>query len=200
MIPEEWTDSRLVQSWRAGDRTAADKLLRRYTPLLRSYFSRRMARNADELVQRTLLACIQGIDRFEGRSTFKTYLMGIAQNQFFMSLRTEVRSESRDPILSTAPEDTPSQLLACKQQEGILLGALIQLGPEFRSVLQMFYWEGQSIEAIAEQLDTPAGTVKSRLARGRAMLKKKILGTSLPRPIQSEVLANFIEDEQPLSV
>ena len=147
MVSEENTDNTLLESWRSGDRTAADQLLRRYTPLLRSYFARRVARNADELVQRTLLACIQSIGRFEGRSSFKSYLLGIAQNQFFMSLRTETPLGASNAVLCTLPEDTPSQLLAVKQQEKILLSALLQLSDEFRTVLEMFYWEGQSVEA-----------------------------------------------------
>jgi RNA polymerase sigma-70 factor (ECF subfamily) len=195
MNSEEVPDTTLLQQWRSGDRAAADLLLRRYTPLLRSYFARRVARNVDELVQRTLLACIQSIERFEGRSSFKSYLLGIAQNQFFMSLRTESPLGATAAVLCTAPEDTPSQLLAVKQQERILLGALLHLNDEFRTVLEMFYWENQSVEAIAEQMQTAPGTVKSRLARGRAMLKKKILSMNLPRQVRREVLTNFIHDD-----
>jgi RNA polymerase sigma factor (sigma-70 family) len=195
MNSEETTDTTLLDQWRSGDRAAADQLLRRYTPLLRSYFARRVARNVDELVQRTLLACIQSITRFEGRSSFKSYLLGIAQNQFFMSLRTETPLGANTAVLCTPPEDTPSQLLAVKQQERILLGALLHLNDEFRTVLEMFYWENQSVEAIAEQMQTAPGTVKSRLARGRAMLKKKILSMNLPRQVRREVLTNFIHDD-----
>jgi RNA polymerase sigma-70 factor (ECF subfamily) len=195
MNSEEVPDTTLLQQWRSGDRAAADQLLRRYTPLLRSYFARRVARNVDELVQRTLLACIQSIERFEGRSSFKSYLLGIAQNQFFMSLRTEMPHGATAAVLCTPPEDTPSQLLAVKQQERILLGALLHLNDEFRTVLEMFYWENQSVEAIAEQMQTAPGTVKSRLARGRAMLKKKILSMNLPRQVRREVLTNFIHDD-----
>jgi RNA polymerase sigma-70 factor (ECF subfamily) len=195
---EEPTDAWLLQSWKSGDRGAADQLLRRYTPLLRNFFVRRVAANADELVQRTLLACIQNIDRFEGRSSFRSYLIGIAQNQFFMSLRTDGKVKSSLAVLSTAPEDTPSQLLAVKEQERILLGALLVLRDELRSVLEMYYWEGLSVEAIAERMQTAPGTVKSRLARGRAFLKKKIMSMNLPRQVRTEVLTNLLHEDDTL--
>ena len=67
MNPEENTETQLIRNWRSGDRTAGDQLLRRYAPLLQSFFSRKVNRNVDDLVQRTLLACVQSIDRFEGK-------------------------------------------------------------------------------------------------------------------------------------
>lgn len=175
MTSEENSEIRLIHHWRSGDRVAADRLLRRYTPLLHGFFARRAVRNVDELVQRTLLACVLGIERFEGRSSFRTYLFGIAHNQLLMSLRTEANPTAKAEPQRTRPEESPSQLLAVKEEQRLLLMALLSVSPEFRSVLKMFYWDGQSVEEIAEQLGAPAGTVKSRLARGRARLKEMVL-------------------------
>jgi len=192
MQSEETTELRLLRHWRSGDRVAADTLLRRYTPLLHRYFGQRMSRNVDELVQRTLVACVQGIERYEGRSSFKHYLLGIAQNQFLMSLRSEAKAGQSLFSNGDGSAETPSQLLAIKEEQRILISALIQVGPEFRSVLKMFYWDGQSIQEIAERLGAPEGTVKSRLARGRAMLKEKILGMRAAPILGDEVLAAFV--------
>src|SRR5262245_16618145 len=125
-MSEEITEVRLLRKWRSGDRSAGDKLLRRYAPILQAFFHRKVARNVDELVQCTLLACVQGIERFEGRSSFKSYLLGIAHNQFLMSLRTRGHQKEEDAPLSTRPEDTPSQLVAVKEEQRILISALIQ--------------------------------------------------------------------------
>lgn len=172
MIDEEGPDMLLIARWRSGSRVAADQLLRRYTPLLRGFFARRISSNVDELVQRTLLACLQGMANFEGRSSFRTYVFGIAQNQLLMSQRSEARwTHTSEQQARTPAEDSPSQLLAVKEEQRLLLAALFSVGPEFRSVLKKFYWDGQSVEEIAEELGAPLGTIKSRLSRGRASLK-----------------------------
>lgn len=169
------SELQLIQRWRSGDRNAANELFLRYAPLLRGFFARRVTRNVDELVQRTFLSCVQGIERFEARSTFRTYVFGIAQHQLLMSLRSEARPTGSEQVQRTLPEESPSQLLAVKEEQRLLLTALFSVSPEFRSVLKMFYWDGQSIEEIAERLGAPTGTVKSRLARGRARLKEKVM-------------------------
>jgi RNA polymerase sigma factor (sigma-70 family) len=101
-----------------------------------------------------------------------------------MSLRSEQPGRFDPPPVSTAPEDSPSRLFAFAQERRILLRALFQLPPEFRKVLTLLYWDGCSVEDIAEELDIPVGTVKSRLARGRAALKEQLLTMKLPsRPL-----------------
>jgi RNA polymerase sigma-70 factor (ECF subfamily) len=173
MDPEESTELRLIRHWRSGDRISGDQLLRRYLPVLKSYFARRVNSNVDELIQRTLLACVQAVGRYEGRSSFKTYLLGIAHHQFLMSLRPEPRAGRKaGPLtIATLSDDSPSQLVAFRQEHFILVKALIRINPEYLAVLKLFYWGGHSVDRIATELSIPAGTVKSRLARGRAELK-----------------------------
>jgi RNA polymerase sigma-70 factor (ECF subfamily) len=77
-------------------------------------------------------------------------------------------------MLATFPEDSPSQLVASKQDLQVLFGALTTISAPFRDVLRMFYWDGMSIEQIASLLDISPGTVKSRLGRGRSMLKDRL--------------------------
>lgn len=192
MNSEESTEIRLIRHWRSGDRVAGDRLLRRYAPVLQSFFSRKVTRNVDDLVQRTLLACVQSIDRFEGKSSFRAYLLGIAHNQFLMSLRNDGGAVREPQTLSTRPEDTPSQLVAIKQEQRILVSALIHLSPEFLTVLKMFYWDNCSVDQIALHLGIRPGTVKSRLARGRAALKQKIFDMNLPPRVRDSVLDTFV--------
>ena len=174
MIYEECSEETLLDLWRAGDRDAAGELLRRYRPLLGGFFRRRTMQNVDELVQRTLVACVHAITNFEGRSSFKSFLLGIARNQFLVSLRSN-RLRERPVSISTFPEDSPSQLVASKEELRILAAAMDATSPPFRQVLKMFYWDDLSVEEIARTLDVPAGTVKSRLGRGRSMIKARII-------------------------
>jgi RNA polymerase sigma-70 factor (ECF subfamily) len=164
-------EASLLEDWRAGDRDAGSELLRHYTPTLHAFLGRRTKRNVDDLVQRTLLACVQAVAHFEGRSTFKAFLLGIARNQFFMSLRADAARSGETTGLVSWPEETPSQLFAAKQEHKRLGEALAQLAPHFRTVLRLYYLEGLSVEQIAQALQISDGTVKSRLARGRSMMR-----------------------------
>lgn len=187
MNTEERTETRLLRSWRSGDKNAGDQLLRRYWPVLRAFFRRKRAANVEELVQSTLVACIQAVTRFAERSSFKTYVLGIARNQFLMSLRAEHAAPHSAWTNSTSPEDSPSGRFAMAQERKFLLRALIQLPPEFRKVLMLLYWDGCSVEEIAHDLGVPVGTVKSRLARGRAILKEQLVNLGPSIQLQAEL-------------
>src|SRR6266513_4170357 len=179
MIVEESSDETLLDAWRAGDRAAGDELLRRAAPVLVAFFRRRTSQNVDELVQRTLVACIQAATQFAGRSSFKGFLLGIARNQFLMGLRARRPSELQS-TLSTFPEDGPSQLVASKEELKILVAALDATQSPFREALKMFYWDDLSVEQIARILGVPSGTVKSRLGRGRSMIRERLLDAAGP--------------------
>jgi RNA polymerase sigma factor (sigma-70 family) len=185
---EENTEMRLIRHWRSGDRKAGDKLLRRYEPVLTRFFSRRVNRNVDDLVQRTLLACTQAVERFEGRSSFKTYLLGIAHHQFLVSLRSDRPNLALEARLPAREEDSPSQLLAFREEQVILAKALLAVEPEFAITLKRYYWAGHSVEQIASDLGIPSGTVKSRLSRGRALVKANLLRMKLRAELRGDAL------------
>lgn len=193
MEMEETTEMRLIRFWRSGDRKAGDRLLRRYEGLLYRFFSRRVSRDIDELVQRTLLACAQSVGRFEGRSSFKSYILGIAHNQFLASLRARGSTDAEPPTLTTAPEHTPSQLAAFREEQLILVLALIKLEPEFITPLKLFYWGGRTVEEIAQELAIPVGTVKSRLARGRVLVKENVMRMNIAPGLRDEALREVVE-------
>ncbi len=167
----EDTTEVLLSKWRAGRRDAGDQLLHRYRPALRVFFGRRSREHADELVQRTLLACTESVARFEGRSTFRTYLYGIARNQYMMHRRAEAFAGRESVTLRTRAEDGPSQLAAVRQEHLLVLSALRHVPADFAIVLKKHYLKEQPIEEIAQELAISVGTVKSRLARGRGALK-----------------------------
>lgn len=187
MPPDDNTDTLLIR-WRSGSRDAGDRLLSRYVPELTGFFDRRSNGNADELVQRTLLACAQSVGRFEGRSTFRTFLFGIARNQYLMYRRAEAFSGRESVVVATRPEDGPSQLAAVRQEHVILVLALRRVEPAFSIVLRKFYWDERSVDEIAAELGIPAGTVKSRLARGRAALKTNLMNITLRDDVRDDAL------------
>jgi RNA polymerase sigma factor (sigma-70 family) len=168
------TEDLLLSRWRAGDGAAGDELVRMCRPVLRWFFLQRTTENVDELIQRTLVACVQALDQFEGRSSFKTFLLGIANKQFLMSLRAS-RMREVAVQLPRHQEPSPSQLFESKEELRTVSAALNDTSPAFRQVLELFYWDELSVEEIAKTLEVPPGTVKSRLSRGRMMLKARIV-------------------------
>jgi RNA polymerase sigma-70 factor (ECF subfamily) len=187
-MPVDENTQTLLISWRSGNREAGNRLLARYVPELRGFFVKRSGGNAEELVQRTLVACAQGVGRFEGRSTFRTYLYGIAHRQYMMHRRAETYATQEPVTLPTSREDGPSQLAAVRQEHVALVMALRRVEPEFSVVLRKFYWEDRSLEEIAEELGIAVGTVKSRLARGRAALKEHLTKTGLRDALRKDAL------------
>lgn len=182
---------RLLIRWRSGSREAGDRLLHRYVPELAGFFGRRSSAHADELVQRTLLACTQSVGQFEGRSTFRTYLFGIARNQYLMYRRAEAYARHEPVTMATLPEDGPSQLVAVRQEQVMLILALRRIEPDFSLVLRKFYWEERSVDEIAAELGIPVGTVKSRLARGRASLRAHLESVKARDDVRDAALAEL---------
>jgi len=200
LFAEENTETRLLRGWRAGDRQAGDLLLRRYARLLKSFFARRTSRNVDDLVQRTLLACTVSMHRFEGRSSFKTYLLGIAHKQFLMNLRANHVAPKEAVDESTRAEESPSQLTLLKQEHRILAFALAKISTESLLILRMYYWNDSSVEEIAHLLAIRPGTVKSRLSRSRALLKDIMLrmdpSAENPDALVDQLLASGLSEAE----
>jgi RNA polymerase sigma-70 factor (ECF subfamily) len=192
LVRREDDTERLLLRWRSGSRDAGNLLLTRYVPELNGFFGRRASGSADELVQRTLLACAQNVGRFEGRSTFRTYLFGIARNQYLMHRRARAYSELDPGAIATRPEDGPSQLAAVRQEHVLLVMALRRVEPEYSIVLRRFYWEDRSVEEIAAELGIASGTVKSRLSRGRASLKEKLANIKARDDVRDDALRELV--------
>ena len=174
------SDHELLEAWRAGDRQAGERLIRRHFADVHTYFARRAARlhpglEPGELAQRTFAAMVAVRDRFGGE--FRPYLFGIARIQLrrayveIMS-RTEQLSPSRVGL--SDPRTSVSRLFARRQEAERISAAIADLPEEFRSVLDAYYVKGRSVGAISATLKIPIGTVKSRLSRGRARLRERL--------------------------
>jgi len=173
----------LAFGWRQGDRDAGNEIARKCRPALTAFFRRRAARDIDELVQVTLIACLEAVHHFEGRSTFKNFLFGIANNQLRMELRSSRSRESKDRLYASSDMGPsarehelpdPNELFARSEEARIVALAMRDTPFVFREVLQKFYWDDLSVEQIAATLGVPVGTVKSRLARGRSLVAARI--------------------------
>jgi RNA polymerase sigma-70 factor (ECF subfamily) len=140
------------------------------------------SRDADDATQEALIKIVRNLPRFDGRSSFGTWAYRIATNAALDELRkrkrrpalTMVRDDDSDPHdrnVSLEPVDD----LAGRRVEAIadrlaIDSALAELPEEFRAAVVLRDVGDLDYAEIAEVLDIPVGTVKSRIARGRRML------------------------------
>jgi len=147
--PETYaTDGMLAHQWRAGSRDAGDALVRQHQPALTAFFRRRASRDYDDLVQLTLVALLEAVRHYEGRSTFKNFLFGIATNQLRMELRSSRSRAQKDslyevsemgPSARQSEQHEPHALLTQCEEARIIAQAMRATPRAFREVLELFY-------------------------------------------------------------
>jgi RNA polymerase sigma-70 factor (ECF subfamily) len=180
-------DGTLLERWAAGDSGAAALLLDKYTATLQRFFSLRMAHAADDLVQTTLLACLEGAARVRERCSFRAYLMGIARNQLYALYRKQGVERDKQLVNTTSRYHggpSPSTIAWRRREDENLVNALRMLPISMQVILQLAYWEDFTPNELAEALDIPVSAVHSRLHRARQRLREGLeaLETSSSSP------------------
>ena len=193
----ERTDDELVGAARDGDAAALDTLLRRHHPRLLALCRRLTGdpTDAQDACQEALIALARGLRRFDGRSAFTTWAYRVTTN----TCLDELRRRRRRPVPGLAavedaattagarpawpersgpppwPERSGSPAVTADPGDGVAArldvdAALAAIAPDFRAAVVLRDLCQLSYEEIAAVLDVPPGTVRSRIARGRAAL------------------------------
>lgn len=180
-MPPSVTESSLLlaQLWAEGDRNAGDKLVSQHLPSIKRYFAYRVRDTfiQDDLVQDTLLALIVAVPNFDGRSSFRTFLLGVARNHLHSWLRRNYRQPYFDEFESLEIEDDAESALARtlrREDVGILELAMGTLTPMAQQMLRLRYWHNHSSVELAREFNMTASAVRSHLARTRRDLLRKI--------------------------
>lgn len=127
--------------------------------------------DALDALQEAMLAIVRGLDRFDGRAAFSTWSYRVATNACLDELRRRKRVPDPGlPEVEHAPRDAGPQLDDASSDRLDLDAALAGLAPEFRAAVVLRDQLGLDYAEIAEVLSIPPGTVRSRIARGRAAL------------------------------
>jgi RNA polymerase sigma-70 factor (ECF subfamily) len=167
------SDRELVERAVAGDGHAREALFSRYyLPILR-FFQLHATWVAEDLTQRTLLACVEKLPAVPA-ADFRPYLFGIARNQLRMHLRRAAVQDAHDD----QPEGRQtgvSTIVARSQQQRRLLVALGKLPVDDRMLVTLYYWEEMSSPDLAEVIGANASTVRTRLARARQKLHEELV-------------------------
>lgn len=144
----------------------------------------RSPEDAEDLVQETYMKAFRALDRFTPGTNMRAWLYRIMTNTYISSYRQQQRrpqqawsGEVEDWELARAESHTSTGLRSAETEalerlpEGAVTDALAQLREEYRMVVYLADVEGFAYKEIAEIMDTPIGTVMSRLHRGRAQLR-----------------------------
>ncbi len=174
------SDLQLVEQAQGGNRAALDQLLQRHYDRLYAVCYRIAGNPADaaDACQEALLAVVKGLPRFDGRSSFKTWSYRVASN----ACLDEMRRKNRRPLVGLADTEPGEPVDPVDQQvaDRVTIDEAVALLPEeFRMPVVLRDVAGLDYAEIAETLDIPTGTVKSRIARGRRQLAD-LIGNQVP--------------------
>ncbi len=154
-----------------------------YQSLYRFAFSlARGEAQASDLTQETFRKFAIKGHQLEAESKVKTWLFTTLYREFIDSRRRDSRWEPLEEVEadSVVPSDQADRF-----DGGLAREALLQIDPVFRAPLTLFYLQEHSYAEIAEILDVPMGTVTSRIARGRDLLRELLLEHGRPKPVKS---------------
>jgi RNA polymerase sigma-70 factor (ECF subfamily) len=158
----------------AGDTSAFERIVRRWQgPLVNLAYRFCGDRSrAEDMAQEAFLRAFRGLAGWRREAAFSTWLFALATNVYRSELaRIPVRTVGLDRI-GELPDKAAGQE---DSRERIVRRAVGSLPPKYRDAVTLFYFHEMNIAAAAHSLGVPEGTLKARLARGRDMLRKKLV-------------------------
>lgn len=194
-MSEQDIDQQLVEKARLGDKRAFELLVEKYHRRLQRLLSR-MVRDPDEIddiAQETFIKAYRALPNFRGDSAFYTWLYRIGVNTAKNYLATRKKSMPTVSDQALGDDDEPDERLVAQdistpesellsKQVALAVNQVVEALPEeLRTAITLREMEGLSYEEIAEMMDCPIGTVRSRIFRAREAIAAKlrpILGTS----------------------
>jgi RNA polymerase sigma-70 factor, ECF subfamily len=181
------TDQELVRRVQNGDRRAFDLLFSRYQHKIAGLVSRYVRTNEEieDIVQESFIKAYRALPRFRGESAFYTWLYRIAINTSKNYLVAKSRrppdvdidaeeSEFADGSESLHESENPENSLTRDQLASVIDQAIRDLPDDLRSAVTLREFDGLSYEQIAEIMDCPVGTVRSRIFRAREAIDERI--------------------------
>jgi RNA polymerase sigma-70 factor (ECF subfamily) len=176
----------LLKAIATGDAKALERLFARAeTRVFR--FLMRMVKNqaiAEELLNEVFLSVWQNAHRYEGRSEPMTWMLSIAHNKAMSVLRkrTEVLGIAEEAGRNLVAEDDTPDVAAEKHDKSAKIKACIaELSADHRTILDLVYYQEQSVAEVAEVLGIPEATVKTRMFYARKKLSELLVERGIDR-------------------
>ena len=186
-MTQDDNDQQLVQRVQKGDKSAFDLLVLKYQHRVLKLVSRFIsdAAEAQDVAQEAFLKAYRALPSFRGDSAFYTWLYRIAINTAKNALVSNRRRpvdfdldlqdpDQYDRHAKLKEVDTPEGVLLTEEIREVVERAMQQLPEDLRTAIVLREIEGLSYEEIAEAMDCPVGTVRSRIFRAREAIDKKL--------------------------
>ena len=181
------SDQALVERAQRGDKRAFDMLVRKYQQRIMKVLSRyvRDPMEVQDLAQETFIKAYKALSRFRGDSAFYTWLYRIAINTAKNYLVSQGRRPPQSDIDATEAEtyegESALKEYASPEREALrdeirdtVFQAIEELPEDLKTAITLRELEGMSYEEIADAMECPIGTVRSRIFRAREAIDKKL--------------------------
>ena len=187
LMADNATDKEIIERVKGGEKEAYDLLVLKYQQRVINLISRFVKNHSDALdvSQETFIKAYRALPNFRGESAFYTWLYRIAVNTAKNHLTVQSRKitksdydvaeiEQIEGNMSLTEQTTPESLLAKDELQETILKTIENLPEDLKSAIMLREIEGLSYEGIAEVMECPVGTVRSRIFRAREMIDSKI--------------------------
>lgn len=180
------TDEELVASATAGDLDSFNQLVTRWERPIYALAYRTLGREEDarDVVQEAFLRAYRGLRGFKGQAKFSSWLYRITLNL----CRDWIRRERRTPVVATpegvdpvdladdraSPVESVEDLVARREMSQAVARAMAELPEEQRAAIMLKEYHGLTFQEIADMLDCPLSTVKTRLYQGLSVLRRRL--------------------------
>ncbi len=186
MVTASETDQKLVQRAQRGDLRAFDLLVLKYQGRISALVSRYISEpgEVEDVTQEAFIKAFRALERFRGDSAFYTWLYRIAANAAKNHLVAKGRrprsdawieeAEAFDEFGLSSDTGSPEAIAMGDELVGVVDAAMQALPEELRAALTLRELEGLSYDDIAEVLECPVGTVRSRIFRAREAIDERV--------------------------
>ncbi len=164
-------EARLVAGIRAHDLRAFEEFYRSYYPRLTRFLTNLVHRPqiVEEVFNDTMMVVWEKLDSFTGASKLSTWIFAIAYRQ-------DMPIEDKNAETRISLEPDPDHQFGQRRAQEALLGAISDLSPDHRAVVDLTYFHELGYREIAEIMACPVDTVKTRMFHARRHLKRKLSG------------------------
>ena len=185
-MAEQLTEQALVERVQQGDKKACNLLVSRYQNRVAGLLTRYVSPNdIPDVVQESFIKAYRSIGAFRGDSAFYTWLYRIAVNTAKNYLTAQGRRPPNEDILAEEAESydvgsnlrdvaTPENEMLSNELKKIVFDTIKGLQEDLRTAITLREIEGLSYEEIAEIMECPVGTVRSRIFRAREIIESKV--------------------------